>query len=69
MKPYSVLLAYPPETHNGATQTYFEHVEAIDAQCAVADARKLAAKANDGIYEPYDFEPLLCIEGHHDNQF
>ena len=40
MKPYSVLLAYPPETHDGATQTYFEHVESPNAWCAVDAVQK-----------------------------
>ena len=68
MKLYSVLLAYPPETYDDATQTYFEHVESTNARCAVDAAQKLATRANGGLYEPEDFEALLCIEGHHDNQ-
>lgn len=68
MKPYSVLLAYPPATHNGATQTYFEHIESTNARCAVDAVQKIASRANNGFYEPDEFEPLLCIEGHHDNQ-
>jgi len=67
MKPYSVLLAYPSETFNGQTQTYFKHIESTNSRCAVDAVQKLAAMANHGNYEPEDFEPLLCIEGHHDN--
>jgi hypothetical protein len=67
MKRYSILLAYPPETFNGATQTYFEHAEAADPQSAVEAVRAMASAANSGAYKPQDFEPLLCIEGHHDN--
>jgi hypothetical protein len=66
MKPYSVLLAYPWDT-NGETFTYFEHVESTNPRCAVVAVQKLAASANDGNYEPEDFEPLLCIDGHHSN--
>jgi hypothetical protein len=65
MTRYSVLLAYPPESFK--CETYFEHVEAANPKCAVDAARKLAARFNHGIFEPEDFEPLLCIEGHHDN--
>lgn len=72
MKPYSVLLAYPSQPYSDI-ETYFAHVNAPDPDRAVVIAQRKAAKNNfrtspEGREEsmhPWEFEPLLCLEGHH----
>jgi hypothetical protein len=68
-KPYSVLLLYPDYANDGGTETYYAFVEAPDPITAVAEARRQALAANDGVeIQPDDFAPLLVTEGHHFGQ-
>lgn len=73
-KLYSVLLLYPDGLadykagrYSGAP-TYFHHTKAETPLRAVAYARMAAQRANEGEFAGNDFEPLLVIEGHHENQ-
>lgn len=73
LKPYTVLLLYPDHmSDNYGEETYFTHVEALDPDAAIAAAQQEAVQANtaDGD-EPdmsimADFNPLLVLNGHHE---
>ena len=68
-KPYSVLLLYPDYANDSGNETYYALVEAPDPNEAVAEARRQAVAAQDGIeIEPDDFHPLLVTPGHHDSE-
>lgn len=65
-KPYSVLLLYPDYANDTGYETYYAFVDAQDPIAAVAQAKRKAVAAQDGIeIEPDDFIPLLVTEGHH----
>jgi hypothetical protein len=64
-KPYSVLLLYPDYANDGGTETFYGFVQAIDAIAAVAEAKRQAVAAQEGIeIDPDDFAPLLVTQGH-----
>lgn len=63
---YSVLLAYPHDDPGEPIETFYTFVRAPDACQAVQLARREACAANAGMsYHSCEFEPLLCLEGHH----
>lgn len=70
---YSVLLLYPLEMSEGI-ETFYHHVQAISSLEAISIAQNaVVAHLHDPEYpeddhEPDEFEPLLCIEGHHYGQ-
>lgn len=66
MRPYSVLLLYPDYANDGGTETYYALVEAADPLAAIAEAKRRAVAAQEGIeIDPDDFAPLLVSAGHH----
>ena len=68
-KPYSVLLLYPDYADDTGYETYYALVEAADPDEAVAEARREAVAAQEGIeIAPDDFIPLLVTPGHHDSE-
>jgi hypothetical protein len=63
---YSVLLLYPDYANDSGTETYYALVKAADPIAAVAEARRQAAAAQEGVeILPEDFAPLLVTQGHH----
>jgi hypothetical protein len=69
MQPYSVLLLYPDYVNDSGTETYYALVEAADPLAAVAEARRQAVAAQEGIeIDPDDFVPLLVTAGHHHSE-
>jgi hypothetical protein len=62
---YSVLLLYPDYANDSGTETFYGFVEARDANTALAEARRQAVAAQEGIeIDPDDLAPLLVTQGH-----
>jgi hypothetical protein len=65
LKPFSVLLLYPDYANESGTETFYVFVQATDAIEAVAEARRQAVAAQQGMeIDPDDFVPLLVTQGH-----
>lgn len=64
-RPYSVLLLYPDYANDSGLETYYAFVNAPSPLEAVAQAKRQAVAAQDGVvFPPDDFAPLLVTAGH-----